>query len=202
MRELINLIPFLDLTIVALLVVFIYLGWTHGMPRLAMVVGAIYTGFLLASVYYHLFAVSLVRGLGLKNPFMADLVSFIVLCSLITAVMLALLFSLYGHIEIKGRIAVFDKIGGTLIGFFAGILAIGILVTLLRLPHEASKRSLNTAAEQPVVQVFNNGYEKSALAPVFVRAAPLLITSMKPMLPSSVQAKGAVPLLESLIAEQ
>lgn len=202
MRELVQIIPYLDLTILALLLFFIYLGWAHGTPRLLMVIGAIYTGFLLTAIYYHLFGVMMATVFNLKSMFTADLISFIVLDALITVLMLALLFSLFGHIEVKNRLAVFDKIFGMILGFFAGILVVGILITILRVPYEANKQKLNAASEMPVVQLFNSGYEKSILSPFFVKGAPYFLYSIKPLLPPQVQEKGAVPLLESIVAQQ
>src|SRR4051794_19708753 len=140
MRELIQMIPYLDLAILALILFFLYLGWNHGTPRLLMVIGAIYTGFLLAAIYYHLFGVMLAGFLNLKSMFVADLLSFLVLDVLVTALMLALLMSLFGHIEIRNRLAVFDKILGTVLGFLAGVLVVGILITILRVPYEANKQ--------------------------------------------------------------
>jgi uncharacterized membrane protein required for colicin V production len=198
MRELINAIPFFDIVIIGLLLLFLYLGWANGTPRLLMVIGSVYTGLLLAAVYYHLFAVLLAQFLNIKSMFVADLLSFIALMVLVTIVMLALLFSLFGHIEVKSRMAVFDKITGTVLGLLAGVLVVGILVTLLRVPYESNK--MNSVTEMPAVQVFNNGYEKSALSPFFLKGAPFLLASMRPMLPPQVQAKGAVPLLESIVA--
>ena len=198
MRELINAIPFFDVVIVGLLLLFLYLGWANGTPRLLMVIGSIYTGLLLTSVYYHLFAVLLANFLNIKSMFVADLLSFIFLTVIITIVMLALLFSLFGHIEIKSRLAVFDKIIGSVVGLLAGVLVVGILVTLVRVPYESNKGS--SVTDMPVVQMFNTGYEKSALSPFFIKGAPFFLASMRPMLPPQVQAKGAVPLLESIVS--
>lgn len=201
MRELLAVIPYLDLTILALVLLFVYLGWTHGTPRLLIVIGSIYTGFLLAAVYYHLFAVTLVSFFNLKSMFTAELISFLVLDVLVTVLMLALLFSLFGHIEIKNRMAVFDKTFGAVMGLAAGVLVTGILVTMLRVPYEANKQKLNATSEMPVVQLFNQGYEKSTLSPLLVKGAPYFLYTLKPMLPTQVQEKGAVPLLESIVAK-
>ncbi len=202
MRELINIIPYLDLTILALLVFFLYIGWSHGTPRLLMVIGSIYTGFLLSAIYYHLFAVTLASIFSLKSIFVAELISFLVLDALISVLMLAILFSLFGHIEIRNRLAVFDRILGSVLGLLAGVLVVGIFITMLRVPYEANKQKLNSASEMPVVQLFNKGYEKSALSPLFVRGAPYFLMTLKPLLPAQVQDKGAVPLLESIVAQQ
>jgi uncharacterized membrane protein required for colicin V production len=201
MRELVQIIPYLDVTIVALLLFFLYLGWNHGTPRLLMVIGSIYTGFLLSAIYYHLFAVMLATVFKLKSMFVADMISFILLDALVTVLMLALLFSLFGHIEVRNRLAVFDKILGSVLGLLAGVLVVGILITMLRVPYESNKQKLNSASEMPVVQLFNSGYEKSALSPFFVKGAPYFLYSIKPLLPAQVQAKGAVPLLESIVTQ-
>ena len=202
MRELIQIIPYLDLTIIGLLFFFLYLGWNHGTPRLLMVIGSIYTGFLLSVIYYHLFAVMLMGFFKLQSVFVADLISFLALDVLITVLMLALLLSLFGHIEIRNRLAIFDKILGTILGLLAGVLVVGILITMLRVPYEANKQKLNAASDMPVVQLFNQGYEKSMLAPFFLKGAPYFLYSIKPLLPAQVQGKGAVPLLESIVAQQ
>ena len=72
----------------------------------------------------------------------------------------------------------------------------------LRVPYETSKQKLNPVSDMPVVQLFNNAYEKSLLSPFFLKGAPYFLTTLKPMLPPQVQAKGAVPLLESIVAQQ
>jgi uncharacterized membrane protein required for colicin V production len=201
-RELINLIPFLDIIIGALLLFFMYMGWRHGVPKLLMVIGAVYTGFLLASIYYHLFGVALANMFKIKSAFVADLVSFLVLDTLITILMLVLLLNIFRHIEVKGRAVVFDKIAGSVVGLFAAVLVVGILITLLRVPYEVSKNKLNPATDVPAVQVFNNAYERSGLAPNFLKAAPLFIRTVTPLLPAGTKEKGAVPLLQSIVASQ
>jgi uncharacterized membrane protein required for colicin V production len=201
MRELIQIIPYIDLAIVVLVIFFVYIGWVQGTPRILMVLGSIYTGFLLAAIYYHLFAVTLLTFFKLNSIFTAELISFLVLDVLVTALMLALLFNLFGHIEVKSRLAVFDKISGSILGMLSGVLVVGILITMLRVPYEANKQRLNSTSEMPVVQLFNQGYEKSALASYFIKGAPYFLYSLKPMLPPEIQQKGAVPLLESIMAQ-
>ncbi|MEO5953264.1 MAG: CvpA family protein [Chloroflexia bacterium] len=202
MRELLAVIPYLDLFIAVLVLFFVYLGWVHGTPRILMVVGSIYTGFLLAAIYYHLFALTLVSFFNIKSMFTAELIAFLVLDVVVTVLMIALLFSLFGHVEVKNRMAVFDKTLGSVLGLATGVLVMGILITLLRVPYEANKQKLNTAAEMPVVQLFNDNYEKSLFSPLFVKGAPYFLQTLKPMLPVQVQEKGAVPLLESIVAQQ
>jgi uncharacterized membrane protein required for colicin V production len=202
LKEFIDHIPFIDLAIIGVLAFFIYLGWTHGMPRLAMVTGALYTGFLLASIYYHLFAVALARTFNFRLSFASDVIAFLVLDALVSVLMIGLLFSLFGHIEIGGKLAIFDKVGGTIGGFLSGLLIVGVLVALLRVPYEANKETLNVGSQMPVIQLFNDGYEKAFLAPVFIKTAPVLMSTVTPLLPREAKEAGAVPLLESIVSQR
>lgn len=202
MRELLAVIPYLDITIVGLLIFFLYVGWNQGMPRLLMIVGAIYTGFLLASVYYHLFAVWLATMFKSQVTVGNELLAFFILLVLVTTIMIALLLTLFGHVEIKGRVAVFDKIGGGVLGVFAGVLTIAILITILRIPYLDTKGTPTPSNSMPVVEFFNKGYEKSALAPTFLRTAPVLMWSVTPLLPAEAKSKGGIPLLEGIVAKR
>jgi uncharacterized membrane protein required for colicin V production len=201
MSELIAAIPYLDIVIVGLLAFFLYLGWMQGVPRLSMAIGALYTGFLLASVYYHLFATSLGNMFQTRVTPITDIIAFFLLFTLISVVMFALLLTLYGHVEIKGKAAIFDKLGGSVLGLFAGVLIISILVTILRIPYSQTNSSLMNVKSMPIIEFFNGGYEKSALAPTFLRAAPVLVWSVTPLLPAEAQEEGGVPLLASIMTE-
>ncbi len=198
MKELVDHLPIIDLIIVGLLSFFMYVGWRQGLPKLAMTLGALYAGFLLASIYYHLFAMTIGKAFNIKAGFLTDFIGFVALDFMITLLMLVLLLGLFGHIKIKGRWAIFDRIGGSLLGFSAGLLILGIAITLLRVPHEANKQKLDTDSGIPAVELFNMGYTSSSLAPVFVKGAPYLVASTAPMLPPDVHEKGTVPLLEGL----
>ncbi|MDQ3705659.1 MAG: CvpA family protein [Chloroflexota bacterium] len=199
MQDVINFIPFMDLGIIALVLFFMFVGWKQGLTRMIITVGALYTGFLLASVYYHLFAVVLANMLKDRVDMTFDLIAFVMLDTLISALMLALLLNLFGHIEIKGRAMVFGKMGGLVAGLVAGVFIVGSLVTLLRVPAVSNTEKLNDTVNLPVVQVFNNGYARSALAPNIVKAAPFVIRTASPFLPPRERAKGAVPLLQSML---
>jgi uncharacterized membrane protein required for colicin V production len=199
MQQVIDLIPFLDLTITAFVLFFMYVGWKQGLPRMLITVGALYTGFLLASVYYHLFAVVLANMLKDRADLTFDLISFVMLDAVISGLVLALLLNLFGHIEIKGRAVIFGKVGGLLAGLVAGAFIIGSLVTLLRVPTTSYAEKMNDTVNLPVVQVFNNSYNRSALAPNIVKAAPFVIRTVSPFLPPKERTKGAVPLLQSML---
>jgi uncharacterized membrane protein required for colicin V production len=199
MQQVIDLIPFLDLTITAFVLFFMYVGWKQGLPRMLITVGALYTGFLLASVYYHLFAVVLANMLKDRADLTFDLISFVMLDAVISGLMLALLLNLFGHLEIKGRAVIFGKLGGLLAGLVAGAFIIGSLVTLLRVPTTSYAEKMNDTVNLPVVQVFNNSYNRSAIAPNIVKAAPFVIRTVSPFLPPKERNKGAVPLLQSML---
>jgi uncharacterized membrane protein required for colicin V production len=182
-----------------LVLFFMFVGWKQGLPRMLITMGALYTGFLLASVYYHLFAVVLANMLKDRADMTFDLIAFVVIDTVISGLMLVLLLNLFGHIEIKGRAVIFGKMGGLVAGLVAGAFIVGSLVTLLRVPAVSFAEKMNDTVNLPVVQVFNNGYDRSALAPNIVKAAPFVIRTASPFLPPKERAKGAVPLLQSML---
>lgn len=202
MKELIDHIPFLDVIIISTIAMLVYVGWKQGVPKAFMICGAIYSGFLLASIYYHLFAVAMARLFDIKSAFVADLVSFLVLDTVISVLMVALLLGLFGHMQIGGRLAVFDRMFGATLGAVAGLLIMVMLVTVLHVPYEANKQNVDLATKVPAVIMFNDGYDKSALAPQVVKLAPMLVKGTAPMLPDEARAKGAVPLLEAAVTKK
>lgn len=202
MKELIDHIPFIDVIIVATVAFFIFVGWKWGTPKALMIAGAVYAGYLLSSIYYHLFAVALKRFFNITNNMAADLISYLALFAVITALMAALLLGLFSHIQIGGRAAIFDRIGGSMIATAAAVLIVGVFVMMLHVPYDAHKSDIELPKQMPVLILFNDGYGKSALAPQVAKLAPYMVKSVAPMLPSEAKEKGAVPLLESVVKEE
>jgi len=200
--ELIDHIPFIDVIIVATVAFFIYVGWKQGTPKSLMIAGAVYTGFLLSSVYYHLFATALARMFGITNAMAADLVSFLALFAVITALMAALLLGLFGHLQVGGRLAIFDRLFGSFAAALAGVLLVAVFVVMLHVPYEAHKDNVDLPVQMPILVLFNDGYNKSLIAPQVVKLAPYMTQGVAPMLPAEAKAKGAVPLLESVVAKK
>ena len=202
MKELIDHIPFIDVMIVASVAFFLYVGWKWGTPRSMMITGAVYAGYLLSSIYYHLFAVALKRLFNITNNMAADLISFLALFAVITGLMAALLLGLFSHVQIGGRMAIFDRMGGSFFGMLAAVAMVGVFVMMLHEPYEAHKSDVELPTQMPVLVLFNDGYTKSALAPQVTKLSPYLVKSVAPMLPAEAKDKGAVPLLESVVKEQ
>jgi len=202
LKELIDHIPFLDLTIIAIVVAFLIVGWKSGLPRMLMVLGSLYTGFLLASIYYHLFADALSRTFGWRLDFVLDVISFFVVDIMVTSLMLGLLIGLFSHIEVKGRIMVFGKVLGATGGVLAGLVVVLIAVTLLRVPYENHKQDLNANSNASLIELFNQGYDRSGLSPLFVKAAPPMLTTIAPMLPLEARQRGTIPLLWGVTSQR
>lgn len=202
MKELIDHIPFIDVIIVATVAFFIFVGWKWGTPKALMIAGAVYAGYLLSSVYYHLFAVALKRLFNITSNMAADLISFLALFAVITALMAALLLGLFSHVQVGGRAAIFDRIGGSVAATAAAVLIVGVFVMMLHVPYDAHKSDVELPRQMPVLVLFNDGYTKSALAPQVAKLAPYMVKSVAPMLPGEAKAKGAVPLLESVVKEE
>ena len=202
-KNLIDHIPFLDLVIIGLLVLFLYVGWNQGMPRMMLILGSVYSGFLLAAIYYHMFARIIARTLNLKLDFATDLISFLALEVVVTLLLMSLVLSLFGHIAIKGRPMIYDKVGGTVAGLLCGMLLVGLTVMVLRIPHEANINKLNAFPDTAVTTVFDNAYGRSFIAPQFMKnGTPVLLDSLKPLLPVEVKEQGYVPLMQSVAVQQ
>jgi uncharacterized membrane protein required for colicin V production len=197
-KELIDHIPFIDVIIVGLLATFVWLGWKHGLPRMVMTIGAMYAGFLLASIYYHLFGSAIARAFNMKVGFVSDFFGFLGLDVAITLLLMVLMFSLFGHVSIKGHWAILDRALGSVSGLLTGLLIVALSVTMLRLPYEANKQLFDPDSVLPAAKLFNQGYAQSALAPQFMKTAPYINVSVRPLLPLEVRDKGAVPLMESV----
>jgi uncharacterized membrane protein required for colicin V production len=202
LKELIDHIPFIDVIIVATVAFFIFVGWKWGTPKALMITGAVYAGYLLSSVYYHLFAVALKRLFNITNNMAADLISFLALFAVITGLMAALLLGLFSHIQIGGRASVFDRIGGSMIATVAAVGVVTVFVMMLHVPYDAHKADIELPKQMPVLVLFNDGYTKSALAPQVAKLTPYMVKSVAPMLPDEAKAKGAVPLLESVVKDE
>jgi uncharacterized membrane protein required for colicin V production len=202
LKELIDHIPFIDVIIVATVAFFIFVGWKWGTPKALMIVGAVYSGYLLSSIYYHLFAVALKRLFNITNNMAADLISFLSLFAVITGLMAALLLGLFSHVQIGGRMAIFDRIGGSLFATLAAVAIVGVGVMMLHAPYEANKSDIELPTQMPVLVLFNDGYGKSFLAPQVTKLSPYLVKSVAPMLPAEVKSKGAVPLLEPVLKQE
>jgi hypothetical protein len=110
-----------------------------------------------------------------------------------------LLFTLFGHISIKGRWAIIGKMGGSIMGLVAGLLIVGLVIATLRAPYESNKQKLDPNSGIAPVEAFNENYAKSFLAPYFMKGAPYMVASIQPMLPLEVRDKGAVPLMEAYV---
>lgn len=198
MQQVIDLIPFVDLGIALIVGFFIYTGWKQGTPRLLLIVGALYSGFLLASVYYHFFATLIGNTFKARANFTLDLVAFIALFAAVSGLMTFLLSNLFGHLQVRGRAMVFGKLFGAFLGLLAGAFIVAVVTMLLRAPVIANETRANDAVNSPVVIAFGNGYARSMLAPNVMKAAPIVLKAFVPALPAAVKDKGAVPLLQSV----
>jgi uncharacterized membrane protein required for colicin V production len=202
LKELIDHIPILDVAIIGIVIALLTVGWKSGMPRMLMALGSIFTGFLLASIYYHLFAGALSKTFGWKDNFILDTISFLVVDLMVTSLMLGLFLGVFSHVEIKGRLVVFGRVFGAVEGVLVGLAIVGTVVILLRVPYEAHKQSLDATSDAPVIKLFNDGYDRSSLAPLFVKGAPTILSAVAPMLPPEARVKGTIPLLWGVTAEQ
>ena len=77
-----------------------------------------------------------------------------------------LLFSFFGHIEINGRYqSCLDKPVGMMLGFIAGLVIAGILVTLISVPYETIGSLNLPQTEGQLGTILHQWYVDSILGP-------------------------------------
>ena len=135
----------MDLVVAATILGMAVFGFTKGTLKLLMIALAVMVGFVLASIFYEPFARIIAPFFGLRiseyghenDLAVANSTSF-ALVNIVVALLLGfLMFSFFGHLEVRGRFgSCLDKPLGMMMGFIAGIFIAGILVTLISVPYE------------------------------------------------------------------
>jgi len=114
--------------------------------------------------------------------------SFAVLNAVLAVLFVFLLFSFFGHIEIKGRYqSCLDKPIGMMLGFIAGLVIAGILVTLIGVPYD-TLTTLNLPPQQGQAgAILHQWYVDSILGPPLrSNMLPYLLGILRPIMPGGV----------------
>jgi uncharacterized membrane protein required for colicin V production len=177
----------LDLIIIGVTLGLAVFGFSKGTLKLAMVSVAVLTGFILASIFYIPFARLIAPFFNLQpdtrqaDQLVAYPISFFVVNLIIALLLSFLLFSFWGHIEIRGRLGgCVDKPMGMLLGFMAGLLIAGILVSLISIPYEIAQ-TYTVPPQGRVGEILHDWYADSFLAkPVRTQIMPYFMALLQP----------------------
>jgi uncharacterized membrane protein required for colicin V production len=188
--EILKIMHVMDLVIAAIILGAAMVGFAKGTLKVLMVIAAVLVGFVVASIFYGAFS-------GLLAPFfhldmsqrndkvVADAVSFFLLNTIIALLVGFLLFSFLGHLEVRGRYgSCADKPIGMILGFIAGLVIAGILITLISVPYELSGKVNLPPQQGEIGSILHVWYVDSILAsPIRDKIMPFVVSLLTPIMP-------------------
>ncbi len=153
---------FLDFFILIYLGAGLWDGYRRGFFQgLANLLGFV-LGFLIALFYYHSFAISVIVPLFKVSEGLGELISFLVLIGGIAAFISTLGTYLINRYE-EPSLVKFDKIAGSVLGFFTSLVTIGIFLLLLSLlPQNYGLGPIleSSKLSSPIIKTISGFYEK------------------------------------------
>ncbi len=190
----------LDLALLGTILGFALYGFARGMIKLALILGSIYLGFLIAAIYYVPMAGIVSRLFNVSLSSIAEILAFLLLNFIVAAVLITILFQFFGHLEIQGRAgACIDRPIGMILGFITGIAITAILVNLLSVPYELNNEVHFAGDQAPYLVIFNDWYANSIMRDPLRSVLPALLSSISPLLgghvPSLLVKTGQTSLL-------
>lgn len=188
--DILKILHLMDLVIAALILGTAMVGFAKGTFKVLLVFAAVLAGFVVASIFYSAFS-------GFLAPFfhldmtaqddrvVADSVSFFLLNTIVALLIGFFLFSFFGHYEIRGRYgSCADKPIGMMLGFIAGLVIAGILITLLSVPYELSSKVNLPPQEGEIGGILHVWYVDSILAsPIRDKIMPFVVDLLQPLMP-------------------
>jgi len=178
-----------DVMIVATFMALVGVGFFNGVSRLAAAIVAVYFGAVLAAVFYRAVtdaAMSIIPGMGRTT---GELAMFFLLFLGFSTGLTVMMARWLGGLTFPRRIRILDNIGGAMLGILVAGLALTVSAMLLAVSLQVLNRVAGSGSS-PLGNFFENGIERSALVPVFLRLAPYFIRTISPWFPG-----GLPPIL-------
>lgn len=171
---------FIDLLLIIIFVGLLATGFFQGMIRLTIMIVALYLALVLASLYYAPLGEFFVRNLGTQR-YVGQYVGFFLVLGL--GFILLTLAGLYTfrYAKLPGSLEYLDRIIGTLLGMFLGVLIVGILGSLLwNMMVARDGRNIDL----PIFQALGNAVANSSIERYFSRVLlPIVYNYADPFLP-------------------
>ncbi|MBP1466546.1 CvpA family protein [Candidatus Chloroploca sp. M-50] len=121
---------FIDLVLILLFIGAIAAGFFQGMIRLLIVIVSLYLAIVLASLYYAPLGEFFVRSFG-SERFVAQYIGFTIVLMLAFIFLTAAGIYTFRYAQLPGSLEYLDRVIGTLLGMFFGVILIGILSILM-----------------------------------------------------------------------
>jgi membrane protein required for colicin V production len=171
---------FIDLLLIVIFVGLLATGFFQGMIRLLIMIVALYLALVLASLYYAPLGEFFVRNLSTQR-YVGQYVGFFLVLGL--GFILLTLAGLYTfrYAKLPGSLEYLDRIIGTVLGMFLGVLIVGILGSLLwNMMVARGGRNIDL----PIFQAFGNAVANSSIERYFSRVLlPIVYNYADPFLP-------------------
>ena len=188
--EILKVLHVMDLVIAAIILGTAMVGFAKGTLKVLLVIAAVLVGFVVASIFYSPFSGLLAPAFHLDmtlrdDRVVADAVSFFLLNTIIALLVGFFLFSFLGHFEIRGRYgSCADKPIGMILGFIAGLVIAGILITLISVPYELSGKVNLPPQQGEIGSILHAWYVDSFLAPpIRDKIMPFVVGLLRPIMP-------------------
>jgi uncharacterized membrane protein required for colicin V production len=174
-------IPWLDIFLGLLFVGLIALGFWQGLMKELWLLIALYLGAVLASLYgdYVAALIGSQVGSGAGPNEVASAWGFFIVIALATALFYSILFALVGHVRVKSRLLILDKIGGITLGVVTAFLLVSFLAYVIN----ALLAYMPPTTEWAFVAVLKAQRLTSPLLHLFQDTRPVVMGAILPLLP-------------------
>ncbi|HUS16478.1 MAG TPA: CvpA family protein [Chloroflexia bacterium] len=182
MIQLLKDLHLMDIVLFGTIIGFALFGFTRGMVKVGIILGSIYIGFVVGAIYYVPFAGVIADVLHVSLSRVAEIIAFLMLNALVSGLLILLMYQFFGHLEVSGRAgACIDRPVGMILGFVTGIVLTSIVVVLLEVPHDVHEDVRLAGDQAPYLEVFDDWYQSSIIAPRLKDGLPYLMASITPL---------------------
>ena len=182
----------LDIGILVLLLAITGVGFFNGVARVTSAIVAIYFGAVFAAASYRALAAAVRAYVGSMSRATGDLVFFLVLFFVFSAVFTVILARWMGDLKLPRRVSILDNIGGAA----PGVVVFGLTLALAAMMLSIMLQALNQVAfagQGPLVRATRDTTRHSTLVPIFLNMAPFLTRMLAPRFPG-----GLPPILRGV----
>ncbi len=171
---------FIDLLLILIFVGLLATGFFQGMIRLLVMIVALYLSLVLASLYFAPLGEFFVRNFDTQRYVGQYVAFFLVLVIGFVLLTIAGLYT-FRYAKLPGSIEYLDRIVGTVLGMFLGVLIVGIFGSLLwNMMVLRGGRNIDL----PIFEAFGNAVANSSIERYFSRVLlPLVYRYADPFLP-------------------
>lgn len=179
----------IDITLAAVFVGVVGLGFLGGVVRLSFFLVSLYLGVIVATYFYVSVGAAMTTTISELSPFTATIVAFFALLAVSSAALVFSLTRTFGTLRLPRRLAGLDQIGGSALGVIAATFSIMIVVLVLgsffKLVQHTADIGMNVS---PMLLLLGGQLRLSFLARYFVELGQPLFVLVLPWFPNGLPA--------------